>query len=69
MAQQTDILSQDEIDALLHGVDSGDIDTEDNPYPADGQIRPFNLASEERIVGGGGGPPPPKNRRVTPAIR
>ncbi|AHF03635.1 flagellar motor switch protein FliM [Marichromatium purpuratum 984] len=52
MAQQTDILSQDEIDALLHGVDSGDIDTEDNPYPADGQIRPFNLASEERIVRG-----------------
>ncbi|NKN33207.1 flagellar motor switch protein FliM [Marichromatium bheemlicum] len=52
MAQQTDILSQDEIDALLHGVDSGDIDTEENPYPADGQVRPFNLASEERIVRG-----------------
>lgn len=52
MAQQTDILSQDEIDALLHGVDSGDIDTEEGGFPADGEVRPYNLASEERIVRG-----------------
>ncbi|MBB1125769.1 flagellar motor switch protein FliM [Thiospirillum jenense] len=52
MAQQTDILSQDEIDALLHGVDSGDIDVEENPFPADGQARSFNFATQERIVRG-----------------
>jgi len=52
MAQQTDILSQDEIDALLHGVDSGDIETDEGAFPADGEVRPYNLASEERIVRG-----------------
>lgn len=52
MAQQTDILSQDEIDALLHGVDSGDIDTDSNPFPADGQARSFDFATQERIVRG-----------------
>lgn len=52
MAQQTDILSQDEIDALLHGVDDGDIDTEANPFPVDGNARPYNFATQERIVRG-----------------
>jgi flagellar motor switch protein FliM len=52
MAQQTDILSQDEIDALLHGVDGGDIDTDEDPFPADGEARPFNFATQERIVRG-----------------
>jgi flagellar motor switch protein FliM len=52
MAQQTDILSQDEIDALLHGVDDGDIDTGANPFPADGNARPFDFATQERIVRG-----------------
>lgn len=52
MAQQTDILSQDEIDALLHGVDDGDIDTDANPFPADGNARPFDFATQERIVRG-----------------
>lgn len=52
MAQQTDILSQDEIDALLHGVDGGDIDTEGDPFPADGEARAFNFATQERIVRG-----------------
>lgn len=52
MAQQTDILSQDEIDALLHGVDSGDIETDDSDHLSDGEVRPYNLASEERIVRG-----------------
>ena len=52
MAQQTDILSQDEIDALLHGVDSGDIDTDANPFPADGQARVYDFATQERIVRG-----------------
>lgn len=48
---QTDILSQDEIDALLHGVDEGDVETED-PYPSDGQARDFNFATQDRIVRG-----------------
>lgn len=52
MAQQTDILSQDEIDALLHGVDGGSIDTDDDPFPTDGEARTFNFATQERIVRG-----------------
>ncbi len=50
MAQQSDILSQDEIDALLHGVDGGEIDTEPPP-PPDG-VRPYDFATQERIVRG-----------------
>lgn len=50
-----DLLSQDEIDALLHGVDDGDVDTEDEvdntDEDADG-IRSYDLASHERIVRG-----------------
>lgn len=52
MAQQTDILSQDEIDALLHGVDDGDIDTNTNPFPVDGSARLYDFATQERIVRG-----------------
>ncbi|BCU08219.1 flagellar motor switch protein FliM [Allochromatium tepidum] len=52
MAQQSDILSQDEIDALLHGVDSGDVDTDSNPFPPDGQVRPYDFATQDRIVRG-----------------
>lgn len=48
---QADILSQDEIDALLHGVDDGDVETED-PYPSDGAARDFNFATQDRIVRG-----------------
>ncbi|EXJ16876.1 flagellar motor switch protein FliM [Imhoffiella purpurea] len=52
MAQQTDILSQDEIDALLHGVDSGDVDTDGDAFPVDGQARPYDFATQDRIVRG-----------------
>jgi len=45
-----DLLSQDEIDALLHGVDDGDVDTEDDS-DAEG-IRNYDLASQDRIVRG-----------------
>lgn len=45
-----DLLSQDEIDALLHGVDDGDIDTYDE---TDGEgIKDYDLASQDRIVRG-----------------
>lgn len=46
----SEILSQDEIDALLDGVDSGDVDTEPQPLP--GEVRPLDLASQDRIVRG-----------------
>ncbi len=50
MATQ-DILSQDEIDALLHGIDGGDVGTEGDEG-ADGEIRSYDFNSQERIVRG-----------------
>lgn len=46
-----DLLSQDEIDALLHGVDSGKVETE-APPAAPGEARPFDFATQDRIVRG-----------------
>lgn len=45
-----DLLSQDEIDALLHGVDDGDIATESDVEP--GTVRSYDLTSQDRIVRG-----------------
>ena len=45
-----DLLSQDEIDALLHGVDDGDIDPYDETDEAG--IKSYDLASQDRIVRG-----------------
>ncbi|MFC7300878.1 flagellar motor switch protein FliM [Cognatiluteimonas weifangensis] len=45
-----DLLSQDEIDALLHGVDSGAVPTEAPPAP--GEARSFDFATQDRIVRG-----------------
>ncbi|MGH8073575.1 MAG: flagellar motor switch protein FliM [Lysobacter sp.] len=47
----SDLLSQDEIDALLHGVDSGAVDTEDAPAEP-GEARNYDFASQDRIVRG-----------------
>ena len=47
-----DILTQDEIDALLHGVNSGDVDTEDTASIDDGEARKYDFASQDRIVRG-----------------
>ncbi len=47
----TDLLSQDEIDALLHGVDDGEIDTGDSDLPP-GEYRGYDFASQDRIVRG-----------------
>jgi flagellar motor switch protein FliM len=47
----TDLLSQEEIDALLHGVDDGDVDTEEDDL-GDGQAREYDFNSEDRIVRG-----------------
>lgn len=45
-----DLLSQDEIDALLHGVDDGEVDTEFDAAP--GEVRTYDLTSQDRIVRG-----------------
>ena len=45
-----DLLSQDEIDALLHGVDDGDLDTYDES-DSEG-VKSYDLASQDRIVRG-----------------
>lgn len=42
----SDLLSQDEINALLHGVDSGEVDSES---VSDGVARPFDFTSQNRI--------------------
>lgn len=46
-----DLLSQDEIDALLHGVDDGDVETE-TVEAAAGDVLSWDLTSQERIVRG-----------------
>lgn len=46
-----DLLSQDEIDALLHGVDDGDVETESDDTSPRG-ARPYDFTSQERIVRG-----------------
>ena len=48
----TDLLSQDEIDALLHGVDDGEVETENDLELKDGVAREFDFASHDRIVRG-----------------
>jgi flagellar motor switch protein FliM len=45
-----DLLSQDEIDALLHGVDDGDVDTDTDID--DGTAQSYDLTSQDRIVRG-----------------
>ncbi|MBV1883793.1 MAG: flagellar motor switch protein FliM [Pseudomonadales bacterium] len=45
-----DLLSQDEIDALLHGVDDGDVETESDE--GEDGISSYDLSSQDRIVRG-----------------
>jgi len=47
-----DLLSQDEIDALLHGVDDGDVETEKDEAAFSGEIRSYDFNSQEKIVRG-----------------
>ncbi len=47
-----DILSQDEVDALLGGVDDGVIDTSADDAGFDGQARSFDFNDQEHIVRG-----------------
>ncbi|HCH20921.1 MAG TPA: flagellar motor switch protein FliM, partial [Cellvibrionales bacterium] len=43
-----DILSQEEIDALLHGVDDGDINIESDIVQGD--FSDYDLTSQDRII-------------------
>ena len=47
-----EVLSQEEIDALLHGVDDGDVETEDQDIPEESEYSSYDLASQDRIVRG-----------------
>lgn len=47
-----DILSQDEIDALLNGVDGGDIETDTDDEIDDGSAKQYDFNSQDRIVRG-----------------
>src|SRR3569623_147015 len=47
-----DILTQDEIDALLHGVRSGDVETDNHELSEPGQAKRYDFASQDRIVRG-----------------
>ncbi len=47
-----DLLSQEEIDALLHGVDDGDIETETDDVEEYSGARTYDFTSQERIVRG-----------------
>ncbi len=48
----SDLLSQDEIDALLHGVSSGDVDTDAAADDGPDGIRGYDFTSQDRIVRG-----------------
>lgn len=48
----SDLLSQDEIDALLHGVDGGDVETEKGLRSASGDPEGYDFQSQDRIVRG-----------------
>ncbi len=47
-----DLLSQDEIDALLHGVSGGDVETETDEDLPEGEVRGYDFTSQDRIVRG-----------------
>lgn len=46
----SDLLSQDEINALLQGVDDGDIETEIDDFQDKGSAKIYDFSSQERIV-------------------
>ena len=48
----SDLLSQEEIDALLHGVGSGDVETEGDEGLGEGEAQSYDFTSQDRIVRG-----------------
>lgn len=49
---ETDLLSQDEIDALLHGVDDGAIETAADEIVGSGEALSYDFTSQDRIIRG-----------------
>ena len=47
-----ELLSQDEIDALLHGVSNDEIDTQDHAATYEGDVALYDFANQERVVRG-----------------
>jgi flagellar motor switch protein FliM len=47
-----DILSQDEVDALINGVDGGDIETDSASQITDEDSRSYDFGNEDRIIRG-----------------
>lgn len=47
-----DLLTQDEIDALLHGVASGDVESESDKPVDEGELREYDFTGQDRIVRG-----------------
>ena len=47
-----DLLSQDEIDALLHGVSGGEVETKTDEEIPEGEVHGYDFASQDRIVRG-----------------
>lgn len=46
------ILNQDEVDALLRGISGGEVEVEDSPVEDFGDVVPFDLANQDRIIRG-----------------
>ncbi|RLB74219.1 MAG: flagellar motor switch protein FliM [Deltaproteobacteria bacterium] len=46
------VLSQDEIDSLLQGVDEGEVETETDQPLSDDEFQAYDLTSQERIIRG-----------------
>ena len=47
-----ELLSQDEIDALLHGVSNDEIDTQDHATTYEGEVALYDFANQERVIRG-----------------
>ena len=47
-----DVLSQDEIDTLLNGVEGGEVETEGDTPAVDGEAISYELGSQDRIIRG-----------------
>jgi flagellar motor switch protein FliM len=48
----SEVLSQDEVDALLKGLSGGDIEAETSPQSDSGEARHYDFTSQDRIVRG-----------------
>lgn len=45
-----EILSQEEVDALLQGISNGEVQTEQSPHPPEGEVSPFDFRQQEQLL-------------------